>query len=76
MNSYWSICIQKLAKKDLHPGWDFNPGPISALEIVALCHPPPRPLCQWPFFLYWFLKRPKYLIKYDLLNLVTLQKSH
>jgi hypothetical protein len=24
----------------------------------------------------WFLKRPKYLIKYDLLNLVTLQKSH
>jgi hypothetical protein len=25
----------------LHPGWDFNPGPISALEIVALCHPPP-----------------------------------
>jgi hypothetical protein len=24
----------------LHPGWDFNRGPISALEIVALCHPP------------------------------------
>ena len=23
-------------KKNLHPGWDFNPGPISALEIVAL----------------------------------------
>jgi hypothetical protein len=22
-------------KKDLHPGWDFNPGPISALEIVG-----------------------------------------
>jgi hypothetical protein len=22
----------------------------------------------------WYLKRPKYLIKYDLLNLITLQK--
>jgi hypothetical protein len=29
-------------KKDLHPGWDFNPGPISALEIVALYRPPPH----------------------------------
>jgi hypothetical protein len=24
----------------------------------------------------WYLKHPKYLIKYDLLNLVTLQKMH
>jgi hypothetical protein len=44
--------LQKLVKKDLHPGWDFNPGPISALEIFTLCHPPPRPLRQWPFYLY------------------------
>ncbi len=25
---------------------------------------------------YWYLKHTKYLIKYDLLNLVTLQKRH
>jgi hypothetical protein len=25
---------------------------------------------------YWYLKHPFYLIKYDLLNLVTLQKMH
>ncbi len=30
--------------------------------------------CQ--LYLYWYLKRPKYLIKYDLLNLVTLQKRY
>ena len=48
MNSYWSICIQKLAKKDLHPGWDFNPGPISAFEIAAIPTPPPS---YWPFFI-------------------------
>ncbi len=28
------------------------------------------------FTFYWFLKRPKYLFKYDIENLVTLQKRH
>jgi hypothetical protein len=27
-------------------------------------------------YVFWYLKHPFYLIKYDLLNLVTLQKMH
>jgi hypothetical protein len=30
----------------------------------------------WPLYGIWYLKHPKYLIKYDLQNLVTLQKRH
>ena len=44
MNLYYTICIKISEKKDLHPGWDFNPGPIWLAIVAALRHPPPRRL--------------------------------
>ena len=57
-NWYYTICItivrirlyefvQKLVKKDLHPGWDFNPGPIWLAIVTA--RTPPHPI---PHFIY------------------------
>ena len=43
---------QFLHKKTKETGVGILPGTNTALEIVALCHPPPHPLRQWPFYLY------------------------
>jgi hypothetical protein len=39
-------------KKDLHPGWDLNPGPIWLAIVAAARHPQPHLLRECPFYLY------------------------
>jgi hypothetical protein len=65
----------KISKK-IASGWDFNPGPISALEIVALCHPPPRPLRQWQFFLYRRIRKKNTIRKLRLYKFIRVAYSH
>jgi hypothetical protein len=43
---------QFLHKKTKETGVGILPGTNIVLEIVAIFHPPPLPLRQWPFYLY------------------------
>ncbi len=44
---------QFLHKKQMRQVWAFYPGPMLRLKLSrSACHPPPRPLRQWPFYLY------------------------
>ena len=43
---------QFIHKKTIETGVGILPGTNIAHEIVALCHPPPRLLRQWPFYIY------------------------
>jgi hypothetical protein len=46
MNSFVRIRtkISEKNQKDLHPGWDFNPGPTLLAIVAAPRHPPPHRL--------------------------------
>jgi hypothetical protein len=52
--------VQKLVKKDLHPGWDFNPGP----KWLAIVTPPP-PLVPI-LFIYHTIRTPSEKVDYTI----------
>ena len=49
---YKFVYVNLYIKKLNETGLGFLPGTNIAHEVVALCHPPPRLLRQWQFYIY------------------------